>query len=163
MIVPYVGALPPRPVISASNMHRAVTGPSPDILLQAAQNRRVADRHAEPSHQPLRWPPAGALAKQSNDTRQAGGLARERRRKTRHTLGEHAPITSLVSTPPARQARAYNDRCSLSGQIPKRSRVSAVMRCGLRTASRTGGRLPDVHRDRPSSPLDAHDVQAWRG
>jgi hypothetical protein len=42
------------------------------------------------------------MAKQPNDTRQAGGLAREWRRKTRKALGEDAPITSLVSTPPAR-------------------------------------------------------------
>jgi hypothetical protein len=94
--------------------------------------------------------------------RQAGGLAREWCRKTRQALGEDAPITPLVSTPPARHACVYDDRRPLSGQIPKRSRVSAVTRCGLRTASRTGGRLPAVHRDRPSlfSPLDAHDVQA---
>jgi hypothetical protein len=139
--------------------------PSSRMLLQAAQDRRVADRHAEPSHQPLRGPPARAMAKQPNDSRQAGGLARERRRKTRQALGEDAPITPLVPTPPARQAGINDDRCSLSGQIPKRSRVSAVTRFGLRTASRTGGRLPAVHRDRPSlfSPLNAHDVQAWRG
>ena len=52
-----VGTLPPRPVINASHMDRAVIGPSPGMLLQAAQDRRVADRHAEPSHQPLRGPP----------------------------------------------------------------------------------------------------------
>jgi len=55
------------------------------------------------------------MAKQPNDTRQAGGSARERRRKTRQALGEDAPITPLVSTPPARQACANDDRCSLSG------------------------------------------------
>jgi hypothetical protein len=66
------------------------------------------------------------MAKQPHDFRQAGGLARERRRKARQALGEDAPITPLVSTPPARQACVNDDRCSLSGQIPKRSRVSAV-------------------------------------
>jgi hypothetical protein len=55
------------------------------------------------------------MAKQPNDSRQAGGLARERRRKTWQALGEDAPITPLVSTPPARQACANDDRCSLSG------------------------------------------------
>jgi hypothetical protein len=54
------------------------------------------------------------MAKQPNDTRQAGGLARERRRKTRQALGEDAPITPLVSTPPTRQACVNDDRCSLS-------------------------------------------------
>ena len=80
-------------------------------------------------------------------------------------LGEDAPTTPLGSTPPARQACVNDDRCSLSGQIPKRSRVSAVTRFGLRTASRTRSRLPAVHRDLPSLffPLDPHDVQAWRG
>ena len=91
------------------------------MLLQAAQDRRVADRHAEPFHQPLRGPPARAMAKQPNDSRQAGGLAGERRRKTRQALGEDAPITPLVSTPPARQAYVNDDRRSLSGQITKRS------------------------------------------
>jgi hypothetical protein len=47
-------------------------------------------------------------------------------------------------------------RCSLSGQIPKRSRVSAVTRFGLRTASRMRGRLPAVHRNhrRPVLPVE---------
>jgi hypothetical protein len=61
------------------------------------------------------------MAKQPNDSRQAGGLAGERRRKTRQALGEDAPITPLVSTPPARQAYVNDDRRSLSGQITKRS------------------------------------------
>jgi hypothetical protein len=61
------------------------------------------------------------MAKQPNDSRQAGDLAGERRRKTRQALGEDAPITPLVSTPPARQAHVNDDRRSLSGQITKRS------------------------------------------
>ena len=135
------------------------------MLLQAGQNRRVADRHAEPPHQPLRGPPARAVAKQPDDFRKAGGPAGERRRKTRHALGEDAPITPLVATPPAPEAGMSNDRRSLSGQIPERSPVSAVARFGLRAASRTGDWLPAVYRDRPSllSPFDAHDVQAWCG
>jgi hypothetical protein len=55
------------------------------------------------------------MAKQPDDSRQAGGPARERRRKTRHALGEDAPITQLVSTPPAPEAGIHNDRRSLSG------------------------------------------------
>jgi hypothetical protein len=42
-----------------------------------------------------------------NDIRQAGGLASERRRKTRHALGEDAPIALLVSTSPARHTQVY--------------------------------------------------------
>jgi hypothetical protein len=52
---------------------------------------------------------------QPDNSRQAGGPARERRRKTRHALGEDAPITLLVSTPPAPEAGIHNDRRSLSG------------------------------------------------
>jgi len=55
------------------------------------------------------------MANQPDDSRQAGGPARERRRKTRHALSEDAPITQLVSTPPAPEARIHNDRRSLSG------------------------------------------------
>jgi hypothetical protein len=55
------------------------------------------------------------MAKQSNNSCEAGGPARERRRKTRHALGEDAPITQLVSTPPAPEAGINNDRRSLSG------------------------------------------------
>jgi len=55
------------------------------------------------------------MAKQPDDSRQAGSPARERRRKTRHALGEDAPITQLVSTPPAPEAGINNDRRSLSG------------------------------------------------
>ena len=123
-----------------------VVGPSGGLLLQAGQDRRVADRHPEPSHQPLRGPPARAMAKQPNNFRQSGGPARERRRKTWHALGEDAPITLLVSTPPAPQAGIHNDRRSLSGQIPERSPVRAVARFGLCAASRAGDWLPAVHR-----------------
>ena len=115
---PVVGALPPRPVIDASHMdggHGAAFGPSPGVLPQAGQDRRVADRHPEPSHQPLRGPSASAMAKQPDDSRQAGSPARERRRKTRHALGEDAPTTLLVSTPPAPEAGINNDRRSLRG------------------------------------------------
>jgi hypothetical protein len=55
------------------------------------------------------------MAKQPNDFRKAGGSAGERRRKTRYTLGEDAPVTLLVSTPPAPEAGLNNDRRSLSG------------------------------------------------
>src|SRR5580692_3341248 len=93
-----VGALPPRPVINASHMDGgdgAALGPSPGVLPQASQDRRVADRHAKPSHQPLRRPSASAMAKQPDDFRQAGGPARKRRCKTRNALGEDAPIALL--------------------------------------------------------------------
>ena len=50
---------------------------------------------------------ARAMAQQPNDIRQAGGLASERRRKTRHALGEDAPIALLVSTSPARHTQVY--------------------------------------------------------
>jgi hypothetical protein len=40
----------------------------------------VDDWHPEPPHQPLRGPTARAMAKQSNDFRQTGGLAAERSR-----------------------------------------------------------------------------------
>src|SRR5580704_5259307 len=105
------------------------------------------------------------MAKQPDDSRQAGGPARERRRKTRQALGEDAPITPLVATPPAPEAGIHNDRRSLSGQIPERSPVGAVARFGPRTTSRTERWLSAVHRDRPSllAPFDAHDVQACCG
>ena len=94
-----------------------------------------------------------------------GGPARERRRKTRHALGEDAPITPLVSTPPAPEAGMNNDRRSLCGEITKRSPVSAVARFGPCAASRAEGRLPAVHRDCQSlfAPFDPHDVHACRG
>src|ERR1700728_4895220 len=113
-----VGALPPRPVIDACHMdgsHGAAFGPGPGVLLQTRQDRRVADRHPKPPHQPLRRPSARAMAKQSNNSRKAGGPTGERRRKTWHALGKDAPITLLVSTPPAPEARIHNDRRSLSG------------------------------------------------
>jgi hypothetical protein len=55
------------------------------------------------------------MAKQPDDSRQSGGPAGERRRKTRHALGEDAPVILLVSTPPAPEAGKNNDRRSLSG------------------------------------------------
>ena len=160
-----IRALPPRPVVNTSDMDRAIAGRIAGLLLQAGQDRRVADRHPEPSQQPLRRPPACAMAKQLDDFRQVGGPARERRRETRQALGEDALIASLIAAPPSPQTSIDNDRRALGGQIPKRSRVGAVARIGQRATPRTGGWQPTVHRDRPRQPagLDAHNVQARRG
>lgn len=163
-----VATLPPRPVINTSHTDRAVNGPKfgmPVQVIQVAQDRRVADRHAEPPHQALRRPPAHAMTNESDDFRQAGCLASEWRRKSRKALGKNAPIAPFVSAPPARYTRVNDNRRSLRGQIPKPSRVNAVTRFGLRTASWTACRLPAVHGNFPSlfSPLDAHDVQVRRG
>jgi hypothetical protein len=105
------------------------------------------------------------MTNEPDDFRQMGGLAGERQRETRKSFGKDAPIASLVSAPLARQTGVDDNLRSLSGQIPKRSRVKAVKRFGLRAASWTAGRLPAVHRDRPNviSALDADDVQVWRG
>jgi hypothetical protein len=105
------------------------------------------------------------MTDEADDFRQAGGLASERRRKTRKAFGKGAPIAPLVSASPARRKRANDNRRSLSGQIPKRSRVNAVTRLGLHTASWTAGRLPTVYRDCPSliSLLDVHDFEIWGG
>jgi len=105
------------------------------------------------------------MTNEPDDFRQAGCLAGEWRRKTWKSLGKDAPIAPIVSAPPARQMGVDDNRRSLSGQIPKPSRVDAVTRFGLRTASWTACRLPAVHCDRPSviSPLDVHDVQVRRG
>jgi hypothetical protein len=54
------------------------------------------------------------MAKQPDDSRQSGGPAGERRRKTWHALSEDAPVTLLISTPPAPEASLDNDRSSLS-------------------------------------------------
>jgi len=105
------------------------------------------------------------MTDEADDFRQTRGLASERRRKTWKAFGKDAPIAPLVSAPPARQTGVDDNRRSLSGQIPKRSRVEAVARFGLRAASWAAGRRPAVHRDRPNviSPFDADDVQVWRG
>jgi hypothetical protein len=63
------------------------------------------------------------VTNEPDDFRQTGGLAGERRRKTRKAFGKDAPIAPLVSAPPARQTGVDDNRRSLSGQIPKRSRV----------------------------------------
>jgi len=105
------------------------------------------------------------MTDKADDFRQASGLAGERRHKTWKSLGKDAPIALLVSAPPAGRTRVDDNRRSLSGQIPKRSRVKAVTRFGLRAASWTAGRPSAVHCDRPNviSPLDADDVQVRRG
>src|ERR1700683_97438 len=49
-------ALPPCPVVDASHAHDgrgAAFGPNSGVLHQAGQDRRVADRHSEPSHKSL--------------------------------------------------------------------------------------------------------------
>src|ERR1700677_457926 len=113
-----VRTLPPRPVIDTRHTDGdagAIFRRSLGVVLHAGQNRRVADRHPKPSHQPLRGPPACAMAEQPNDFRKAGGSADERRCKPRHALGEDAPVTLLVSTLPAPETGLNNDGRSLSG------------------------------------------------
>ena len=152
-----VGALSPCPIVNASNTDCCVIGPSLGMLLEAAQDRRVAAWHAQPSQASLRWPSARAMAQQPNNVRQPFGLASERRRNTRQALGENAPIAPLISTSPARDTRLDDGGRSLGGQIPKRSPVRAVTRSGLHTTSWTGARLSAVRHHRPArfSPLNA--------
>jgi len=54
------------------------------------------------------------MTNEPDDFRQAGGLARERRCKTRKALGKDAPIAPLVSAPPARQTCVNDNRRSVS-------------------------------------------------
>jgi hypothetical protein len=54
------------------------------------------------------------MTDEADDFRQAGGLASERRRKTRKAFGKGAPIAPLVSASPARRKRANDNRRSLS-------------------------------------------------
>ena len=51
------------------------------------------------------------MAEQAYDFRKAGGLARERRRETRQALGEDAPVTLQVATPPAPEAGSSKVLC----------------------------------------------------
>ena len=96
------GAFAPRPVIDAGHSDRAVGGANYCIPIQSAQDRRVAERHTEPPHQTLRGPSAHAMINEADDFRQACGLAGERCRKTRKSLGKDAPNAPHVSAPPAR-------------------------------------------------------------
>jgi hypothetical protein len=66
------------------------------------------------------------MAKQPNDFRQAGGSAGKRRRKTRHALGEDAPIASLIAAPPSPQTSIDNDWHSLGRQVSQSSPIGAV-------------------------------------
>ena len=116
------------------------------MLPQAGQDRRVANRHPEPSHQSFRGPSASAMAEHPDDSRHASGSARERRRKIRHALGEDAPIASLIAAPPSPQTSIDNDWHSQSGQVPQSSPVGSVARFGPCVASLAEGRLLAVHR-----------------
>ena len=72
------------------------------------------------------------------------------RRKTRHALGEDAPITQLVSTPPAPEASINNDRRSLSRIDP---RAFASKCCG---AIWTVRRIPGEKVDCRLSTVTVH-------
>jgi antirestriction protein ArdC len=65
-----------------------------DEAFHGPEQRAVVILH-ELAHASGRGPSASAMAKQPDDSRQAGGPACERRRKTGHALGEDEPITLL--------------------------------------------------------------------
>ncbi len=58
---------PPAPVVYAYDPDRGVAMSERGIPLQLPQDRVVADRHAEPSHQTLAGTAAGAMAEQTDN------------------------------------------------------------------------------------------------
>ena len=76
------------------------------VSLTGIPSRLISRSEGRP---PALWPTSRTIPAR-RAVRRANGAAR-----TRHALGEDAPTTLLVSTPPAPEAGINNDRRSLSG------------------------------------------------
>jgi hypothetical protein len=117
-----------RTFIDADDTRHSGIGLASTTSLEVPQDCGVADWHAETGHQPLGRPTTRAVAKQSDDPSQTGGLSCERGSQPRMPLGENPAVASIIPASPARRPHVYRDRFSLSGEIPQRSLVRAVTR-----------------------------------
>ncbi|MGZ2471758.1 hypothetical protein ACVI1N_000049 [Sinorhizobium medicae] len=98
---------PPAPIIYANDPDRGIAGNERGIPLQLPQDRVVADRHAEPSHQALAGPAAGAMAEQTDNLGDPACPARIRGSNRRQSVGERLSFTFLMRAPPAAQPKLH--------------------------------------------------------
>ncbi len=108
---------PPAPIIYANDPDRGIAGNERGIPLQLPQDRVVADRHAEPSHQALAGPAACAMAEQTDNLGDPPCPARIRGSNRRQSVGERLSFTFLMRAPPAAQPKLHRYGFALDRQI----------------------------------------------
>ncbi len=131
---------PPAPIIYANNPDRGVAMSERGIPLQLPQDRVVADRHAEPSHQALAGTAAGAMAEQTDNLGDPPCPARIRGGNRRQPVGERLSFTFLMRAPPAAQPKLHRYGFALDRQILEASVGPAMPISGPPSAIRANAK-----------------------
>ncbi|TWA93915.1 hypothetical protein FB001_121124 [Ensifer sp. SEMIA 135] len=112
---------PPAPIIYANDPDRGVAMSARGIPLQLPQDRVVANRHPEPSHQALAGSAAGAMAEQTDNLGDPPCPACIRGSNRWQSVGECLSFTFLMRAPPAAQPKLHRYGLALDRQILKAS------------------------------------------
>jgi hypothetical protein len=108
---------PPAPIINTDHPYLGTALSRRSIPLQLPQNGVVADRHAEPLHQPLTRTAAGAVAEQADNLPDPSRPARIRGSDRRQSVGERSSCAVPMWTSPAAHQEFHCHRLTLDRQI----------------------------------------------
>lgn len=98
---------PPAPVIDANRPNLGVALSICGIALQLPQDGIVADRHAEPLHEPLARTAAGAVAEQADNLSDPSRPTRVWISYRRQSVRERSSCAFPMCTSPARLSRSF--------------------------------------------------------
>ncbi len=123
---PISGTLSPRPIVNAHHSHARFGAARLCLTFEAAQDRIVAGRHADPPHQPFTSPAADAVAEEMDEFGRPTGAARQRRGDPRQLLGEGLPLASFETTLPSLDTKLHDHARALCRQILQMALMPAM-------------------------------------
>jgi hypothetical protein len=142
----------PRPVIDPEDPQGLRGGRRGRRPFQEAQNRVVADAHAQPIQQPFASPSAERIADQVHDTTEPLGVLHARQRHAWQSMSEDHGLTPTGTTAPPGDAHTQGDRLSRCRQVLERSPIAAMPTArgpttrGATAGCRARGPRPRRHR-----------------
>lgn len=104
---------PPAPIIDTDHPYLRLALSNRGIPLQLPQDGVVADRHAEPLHQPLARTAAGPVTEKADNLNDPSRPARMRSSNHRQTVGERSSLTLLMRASPAAQQEFHGHGLAL--------------------------------------------------
>ena len=108
---------PPTPIIDTDHPYLGIALINLGIPLQLPQDGVIADRHAEPLHQPLARTAAGAVAEQADNLSDPSRPTRVWISYRRQSVGERSSWAFPMCTSPAAQQQLHCHRLALDRQI----------------------------------------------
>ncbi len=114
---PIARRAPPTPIIDTDHPYLGIALGNRSIPFQLPQDGVVADRHAEPLHQPLARTAASTVAEQADNLSDPSRPTRVWISYRRQSVGKRLSQTCLMRTSPAAQQEFHCHRPTLDRQI----------------------------------------------